>query len=249
VTAYVVNQASGTVTPINTATGKAGPAIPTGNQPFAAAMTPNGKTLYVVNGAYVCILAGPDGRNRTSPDCFAPAQPAGDGNVTPINTATNKVGKPIDFQGYARLIAITPNGRSAYVLSVELGPQGWVTPINTATGTAGKAITLGTGSNPGAIAITPNGKTVYVTATVARGVCGSADCGGGSPAAGYAAGSVYGTLTPISAATSKPGKAIKVSGGAGAIAIIPNGVPRVDRRRGMLVVEGVFAEPGAQGEL
>ncbi len=57
-TAYVVNQGSGTVTPINTVTGKAGKAIPTGNQPVAAAMSPNGKTLYVVNGGYVCIAAG-----------------------------------------------------------------------------------------------------------------------------------------------------------------------------------------------
>ena len=61
VTAYVVNKASGTVTPINTVTGKAGTAIPTGHLPVAAAISPNGKTVYVVNGGYVCKAAGPMG--------------------------------------------------------------------------------------------------------------------------------------------------------------------------------------------
>ena len=39
-TAYVVNAGSGTVTPISTATNKAGPAIRTGKIPFAIAITP-----------------------------------------------------------------------------------------------------------------------------------------------------------------------------------------------------------------
>jgi YVTN family beta-propeller protein len=59
-------------------------------------------------------------------------------------------------------IAITPNGKTAYVVN------GYhrVTPIRTATNTAGKAIRIGTPittpEGSGLIAITPDGKTVYV---------------------------------------------------------------------------------------
>ena len=38
------NGGSGTVTAINTATDRAGPAIPVGTDPMALAMTPNGRT-------------------------------------------------------------------------------------------------------------------------------------------------------------------------------------------------------------
>ena len=47
-TAYVVNQDSGTVTPIRTATDKAGTAINVKTYPYAIAVTPNGKTAYVL---------------------------------------------------------------------------------------------------------------------------------------------------------------------------------------------------------
>ncbi len=69
VIAYVVNQMSGTVTPIRTATNTAGKAINVGKYPYAIAITPNGKTAYVVN----TFLS----------------------TVTPIFTATGTVGKPI----------------------------------------------------------------------------------------------------------------------------------------------------------
>jgi YVTN family beta-propeller protein len=46
-------------------------------------------------------------------------------------------------------IAITPDGKTAYVLNIG---SGTVTPIRTATGTAGTPITVGT--EPMAIAIT-----------------------------------------------------------------------------------------------
>ena len=43
-TAYVANDGSDTVTPINTATNTAGPLITTGTFPWAIAITPDGKT-------------------------------------------------------------------------------------------------------------------------------------------------------------------------------------------------------------
>ncbi|MGH3283420.1 MAG: hypothetical protein ACRDPD_01825 [Streptosporangiaceae bacterium] len=45
-TAYVANNESGTVTPIRTRTGTAGPAIPVGQDPFVIAITPDGRTSH-----------------------------------------------------------------------------------------------------------------------------------------------------------------------------------------------------------
>jgi hypothetical protein len=74
----------------------------------------------------------------------APASPVtayvadgGNGTVTPINTATNKTGKPIQTGLGAHDIAITPNGKTVYVPNP---PTGTVTPINTTTNKAGKPI-------------------------------------------------------------------------------------------------------------
>ncbi len=78
--------------------------------------------------------------------------------MTPINTATNKPGKPITVGKYPDYIAITPNGKTAYVSNE--GP-GTVTPISTATNKPGTAIT-GLG---GPIAITPDGNTVYAASS------------------------------------------------------------------------------------
>jgi DNA-binding beta-propeller fold protein YncE len=84
------------------------------------------------------------------------------GPVTPVNTATNIPGKAIKVGTNAVEIAITPNGKTAYVVSPfnVNSAQGTVTPIDVATNTAGKAI--GVGAFPHSIAITPNGKTAYV---------------------------------------------------------------------------------------
>ena len=226
-TAYVVNRGSDTVTPIQTATNKAGKAITVGKNPGAIAITPNGKTAYVVNGNF-----------------------SGPGTVTPISTATNKAGKPITvgknpgrdrdhperqdrLRRQRRLghgdpdqhrhqhagkpikvgsqpdfIAITPNGKTAYVINGGSGNTGpaTVTPISTATNTAGKPITVG-GRDvafPDFIAITPNGKTAYVSV----------------PGDVYAA---PGLVVPIQTATNTAGQAIMVGKFPGAIAITPNG--------------------------
>jgi DNA-binding beta-propeller fold protein YncE len=61
--------------------------------------------------------------------------------VTPISTATNKAGKAIHVDGMPLRIAVTPDSRTAYVIT-------WsdtVTPISTATNQAGHAIKLGAG--------------------------------------------------------------------------------------------------------
>jgi YVTN family beta-propeller protein len=70
--------------------------------------------------------------------------------VTPIRTATNTAGKPIKVRRYPLGIAITPDGKTAYVF---YNNSKMVTPINTATNTAGKPIKVG--RKPADIAITP----------------------------------------------------------------------------------------------
>jgi DNA-binding beta-propeller fold protein YncE len=77
-TAYAVS-GSDTVTPILTATNKAGKAIKVGSGPDAIAITPDEKTAYVTSGS----------------------------GVTPISTATNKAGKAIKVGNGPDAIAIT----------------------------------------------------------------------------------------------------------------------------------------------
>src|SRR5215467_12400616 len=127
-TAYVVG--FDTVTPIHTATNTAGKPIPTGtNNPGAITITPDGTKAYVA-----------DFSGKT---------------VTPISTATNKAGPPIPVAGEPEQIAITPNGKTAYVITAGGGRDGrhTVTPITTATNKAGPPILAGRGAS--AIAITP----------------------------------------------------------------------------------------------
>jgi YVTN family beta-propeller protein len=70
--------------------------------------------------------------------------------VTPISTASNTAGRPIPTGVSPRAIAITPNGKTAYVANDS---SDTVTPIQTATNTAGKPIPVG--KTPWFIAITP----------------------------------------------------------------------------------------------
>lgn len=112
-TAYVTNEGSGTVTPINTATNTPGTPIAVGHQPTGIAITPNGTT------AYVAYQSG--GTLK--------------GMVTPINTATGTPGTPITVGNDPVAIAITPNGATAYVVNFY---SGTVTPISTATAWKGK---------------------------------------------------------------------------------------------------------------
>jgi DNA-binding beta-propeller fold protein YncE len=223
----------GTVTPVNTATGTPGKPIRVAGLAVRVSQldgdeivfTPDGKTAYVttesgtphdVRGHYTA-------------------------TVTPISTATGTPGKPIHIPGRnffdrSALIAITPDGKTAYV-SYPLSPT--ITPINTATNTPGKPINI-PGQNPyvdGPIVFTPDGETAYVLA--GSGVTPISTTTGtpGKPIhIGDGRGIVitpdgktaYVTsrpgVTPISTATNKPGKPISIRGGfARGIAITPDG--------------------------
>jgi DNA-binding beta-propeller fold protein YncE len=82
--------------------------------------------------------------------------------VTPVNLATRAVGTPITMRTGADAIAITPDGRTAYVTNPQ-DYSGTVTPIDLATGVPGRPIDLVQDQIPTALAISPDGATVYVT--------------------------------------------------------------------------------------
>jgi YVTN family beta-propeller protein len=74
---------------------------------------------------------------------------SGSGTVTPISTATNAAFKAIKVGICPAGIAITPNGKTAYVTS-----NAGVTPISTATDKPGKLIKI-----PGGASLIVIGKT------------------------------------------------------------------------------------------
>jgi YVTN family beta-propeller protein len=209
-TAYVANQGSGTVTPVDTATNMTGTPISAGSEPGAVAITPDGKTAYVVNqdadtvtpitiatnapGHPIQVGRNPNGIAITPNGTAAYVANGTSGTVTPINIATNTVGAAITVGGFPFAIAITPNGSTVYV-DDDAGHT--VTPIDVATGVAETPITVGT--YPWGIAITPDGTTVYVVNH------GSHD------------------VTPISTATNLAGSPITVSASPTEIAITPDG--------------------------
>ena len=203
---YVSSGRGSTVVPVATATNTAGVPIEVGGGPGSGrgpgsiAVTPDGKTAYVVNQnraqpPWPSYEASKRGRPESPPDER--------GTVTPIVTATNTPGEPIDVGNEPFAIAITPDGTTAYVANTwentgrPASGQGTVTPIAAATGTPGLPIQVGSG--PWAFAITPDGKTAYVINFYSH------------------------SVTPIATATNTPGPPIRVGQGPRAIAITPDG--------------------------
>ncbi|HET7018248.1 MAG TPA: YncE family protein [Streptosporangiaceae bacterium] len=196
------------VIPVNTRTNKPGKPIKTGYNGLGMLVTPNGKTGYVLGGINTVIpvnlrtaKAGKPIRvGPYSADVWAMAiTPDGktvyavnrNGTVVPITTATNRAGKPIKIGGEPDSIAITPNGKTAYVTTDHA-----VYPINIATNKAGKPITAPR-LDPAMTAITPDGKTAWITSVE------EVDRNGvNSPAPGF--------VLPVSTKTNRPGKPIKV---------------------------------------
>ncbi|HEY6472703.1 MAG TPA: hypothetical protein VIY26_07410 [Acidimicrobiales bacterium] len=136
---------------------------------MALAIAPNGATAYVAN--------------------FLP-------KVTPLSTATNTLGPPINNVGRTgsvyKDIAITPDGRKLY----EVDSSGRsVIPIDTSTNQAGTPIPVGL--NPRGVAVTWDGTTALVV--------NSGDA----------------TVTPINTTTDQPGVPVKVPAGPVAVSTLP----------------------------
>jgi YVTN family beta-propeller protein len=179
--AYVASLNSDSVSVIDTATNTASPAtMHVGRDPFAIAITPDGKFAYladrasnqvsVINTQTNEVMGVPDGNaiaGIVSPSAIAitpdgkTAYVANSDGVSVVNIHTNQVvGSPIPVGNRPDAIAITPDGKTAYVAN-SLGSPGTVSVIDTATNTASPT-TIPVGAHPIAIAITPDGKTVYV---------------------------------------------------------------------------------------
>jgi DNA-binding beta-propeller fold protein YncE len=140
-TIYVLGEGAGgsIVTPIDTKTNTAAPAIALANLAAASiAIAPDGKTVYVST----------------------------DRGVVPINTSTETAGKAIATRDGWRLMAFTPNGRVLYVLGLGTTVAVIRTASNTVTRISLPAIK---GAFPSGIAVTPNGKTAYVVEGVQGG--------------------------------------------------------------------------------
>jgi YVTN family beta-propeller protein len=115
------------------------------------------------------------------------------GIVTPVGLGSGTAGASFGVGTSPNAIAITPNGRTAYVADSS---GGTVIPIDLATNTEGAPIPIG--ASPTAIAITPDGQTAYVV---------------------YGNGSVV----PVTLATDAVGTPVAVGSDPTAIAITPDG--------------------------
>ena len=141
-----------TVTPIATATNTAGAAIPAGQAPDALALTPDGATAEVVDGATdrvtpIDTALGRAGRPvgvGSSPTAVAVTGQTAfvvstiTGTVTPISTSGGRAGHPISVGAYSYPTSITlaPGGGTAVVLGTY---DGTVRLLNTRTPCCGQA--------------------------------------------------------------------------------------------------------------
>jgi DNA-binding beta-propeller fold protein YncE len=241
-TAYVLGLAAGPaeIIPIATATNTPGKAIKVGmtdGGAYQMAITPDGKTLYVISWtregvapSYVIpiatatntpgkpikiqganageIVMNPDGRTA-----YAIGQSRTGTVIVPITTATNTPGKPVRVGQAAGALGITPDGQTLYLVQlgaygIRSGPSG-VIPFATATDTPGKLIR--TGGFVYAIAVTPDSSTAYVSSEPAT-----------KPEPMGCTGQT-GEVTPISTATNVPGPPIRVGCGPYFLVITPDG--------------------------
>jgi DNA-binding beta-propeller fold protein YncE len=173
---------------------------------------------------------------------------AADDTVTPIRAASNTAGRPIRVGRAPVLVAISPDGQTAYVVGVSTLLPGaapvTLTPIRTATNRPGRVITVCASANlggviaPDAIAITPDSRTVYVScpgevvpmragADIASKPIKVSSAGALVMAANgrtvYVANPDGDTITPISTATEEPGLPIVVGPSPDAMAVTPDG--------------------------
>jgi DNA-binding beta-propeller fold protein YncE len=129
------------------------------------------------------------------------------GTVTLISTATNSVTRAVKLSELPSAVALTPNGRTAYVAEVGGdmdGSPGSLVAVNLGTGAVGKPTAVGT--NPVAVALAPSGRTVYVT--------DSYDAATQNPT---------GSVRSVSTFTGAAGRVTTVAAGPTAMALAPNG--------------------------
>lgn len=250
VTVWVQNMDSSTVTPIDAASGKAGVAVKLPDMPSGLAITPDGRTVYVLDGDNLVIPINAATRRKgkairvpSGVDVLVMAPNgktlyvASSVAVTPISVATNTAGKPIVVAKQPDgpiALAVTPDSKTVYAVDA-------FTVVPVSAGKARKPIP--TGGNYVQMLITPNGKTGYVlggvntvtainTVTNKAGKTTPVGPVGVQPEAMaitpdgktvYVVNYGNNTVVPVSTATGKAGRAIKVGAYPLFIAITPNG--------------------------
>jgi predicted alpha-1,2-mannosidase len=249
-TAYVSNYSDNTVTPVDTRTHNAGPAIPVGGGPdgmivaggklFVANNNTNNVTVIdtstnavlatiPVGSTAADVAATPDGKTVWVTNF-------GDGTVQPIDVATLTAGTPVTVGSQPERLAVSPDGTQLWVANQG---SGTVSDVSLATDTVSHTIAVG--SAPFGVALTPDSGKVFITnggsssvsvidaATAA--VTTTIPVGAGpqyvqiSPngQSAYVADSGAGGVTPIDVSTLTAGSFIATGSGAYAVGFSPDG--------------------------
>jgi DNA-binding beta-propeller fold protein YncE len=169
----------GVVTPISTATNTVRTPVNALGDPGSMAVTPDGRTLYVADSDTGVVLPISTATNRPGRPIHVEAKDAGvvngagiavspDGKtlwvltntgVIPVSTASGRTGTPMYVSGTPVAMAITPSGRTAYVVR-NADAFAAVSPLDLVTHTVEKSIPV-----PGLaewVTISPSGQTAYV---------------------------------------------------------------------------------------
>jgi predicted alpha-1,2-mannosidase len=249
-TAYISNYSDNTVTPVDTRTHNAGPAIPVGGGPdgmivaggklFVANNNTNNVTVIdtstnavvatvPVGSVAADVAATPDGKTVWVTNF-------GDGTVQPIDVATLTAGKPIAVGSQPERLAVSPDGTQLWVANQG---SGTVSDVNLATGTVSHTIAVG--SAPFGVAVTPDSGRVFITngggssvsvIDAASGTVTATIPVGAGPQyvqispngkTAYVADSGAGGITPIDVATLTAGSFIATGSGAYAVGFSPDG--------------------------
>ena len=149
--------------------------IAVGNAPFAVAISPDGKTLYVANiasnkvsvvdaatnavTATIAVGQGPSAVIVSPNGAYAYVGNRDAGTVSVINTATDQVTATVTVGSSPMGLAIAPDGTHVYVANRDAGT---VSVINTATNQVTATVALPVVAAPYAIAIAPDGRRAYV---------------------------------------------------------------------------------------
>jgi len=157
-----------TVTPIDLKTGRAERPITVGNGPTGVAITPDGGTVFVTNLdslsvtpinvstdqalAAIAVPGGPVAVVVADGDAWVvdtPSSQSPGNNVVPISVSSDKAGKPITVAKGVQAIALTPDGKTAWVTCLNAGE---IESIDLASHSVGSAVKVPGG--PFAIAVT-----------------------------------------------------------------------------------------------
>jgi len=188
--AYVTDAGSApmgnTVTPINLVTGRPMRAIRVGLGPQGIAITPDGRRAYVANaGAIVTGQSGAIGHtvtpiNLVTGRSLAPINVGNapiaiaistdgttafvtnsySGSVSPISTASDTTGTPIEMLGSPQAIVSVPSKDEMVVANAATTGTDNLTLISVATESAKSSIPVP--KNPTAVAVATNGKSAWV---------------------------------------------------------------------------------------